>query len=242
MHELVRIAIGVDYREVPGYHAASHSILRRSSIPVSFIPIALNNLEGLMWRQRSSTQSTEFSFSRFLAPYLCGYKGWVLFIDSDVIVLEDIAKLWALRDDKYAVMCVKHDHNPTNATKFLGEKQTQYEKKNWSSVMLMNCEKCTALTPEYINAATGLELHRFHWLEGDHEIGEIPANWNHLVGYSEGELKGQSLLHWTEGTPCWDDCKDAKWSGVFHDEVENMNTAINKSLEACDEKAIEVVV
>ena len=32
--------------------------------------------------------------------------------------------------------------------------------------MLMNCRKCTTLTPDYVNKASGLELHQFKWLEG----------------------------------------------------------------------------
>ena len=80
---------------------------------------------------------------------------------------------WALRDDRYAVMCVKHDHNPTEDVKFLGEKQTRYQKKNWSSVMLFNCAQCKALTPDYVNTASGLELHQFKWLTSDEEIGAL---------------------------------------------------------------------
>lgn len=229
--ELLRIAIGVDYREVSGYHVACHSIMRRSSMPVSFIPIALNNLNGLMWRERNKLQSTEFSFSRFLAPYLCNYEGWVIFMDSDVVVLDDIVKLWNLRDDKYAVMCVKHDHRPIGDTKFLGAEQTQYEKKNWSSVMMMNCSKCKALTPKYVNEASGLELHRFHWLESEELIGEIPARWNHLVDYSLGELQEQSLLHYTEGGPYFNAYKNSKWADVWFSERNHMVTIIEKTLQ-----------
>lgn len=228
---LIRIAVGVDYREVSGYHVACHSILRRSSKPIAFLPIALNNLRGLMWRERNNLQSTEFSFSRFLAPYLCDYKGWVIFMDSDVVVIEDIAKLWDLRDDKYAVMCVKHDHRPPNTEKFLGAAQTQYERKNWSSVMLMNCAKCTALTPEYVNSASGLELHRFHWLESDGLIGSLPPAWNHLVTYSEGDLHTQCLLHYTEGGPYFKNYKDTKWADVWFAEKQDLETVIEKPLK-----------
>jgi lipopolysaccharide biosynthesis glycosyltransferase len=228
--DVIRVAIGVDYREEAGYHVACHSIMRRSSKPLCFIPIALNNLGGLMWRERNNLQSTEFSFSRFLAPYLCNFEGWVIFMDSDVVVIDDIAKLWALRDDRYAVMCVKHDHNPSGDIKFLGAAQTKYEKKNWSSVMLMNCAKCRALTPEYVNTASGLELHRFQWLANDDLIGEIPKEWNHLVTYSQGELADQSLLHYTEGGPYFSDYKNTKWADVWHNEHQEMNTVVEKTL------------
>jgi hypothetical protein len=94
-------------------------------------------------------------------------------------------KLWDLRDERYAVQVVKHQHVPTETTKFLGAVQTKYEKKNWSSLMLMNCGKCKALTPEYVNTASGLELHQFKWLGDDSLIGALPAQWNHLVGYDD---------------------------------------------------------
>ncbi|HQQ62939.1 MAG TPA: glycosyltransferase [Pseudomonadales bacterium] len=227
---LIRVAIGVDYREVTGYHVLCHSIMRRASKPVSFIPIALNNLDGLITRERNPLQSTEFSFSRFLAPYLCNYEGWVIFMDSDIVAIDDIAKLWALRDDRYAVMCVQHDHRPAGEIKFLGAAQTKYEKKNWSSVMMMNCAKCTALTPEYVNTATGLELHRFQWLGNDDLIGAIPPAWNHLVGYSEGALEEQALLHYTEGGPYFKAYENTKWADVWRLEHDHMNRVIEKPL------------
>ena len=127
-----------------------------------------------MQRPRGEHDSTEFSNARFMVPALCNYDGWAIFMDCDMLMLDDIGNLWDLRDDDYAVMCVHHDHVPKEETKFLGQPQTKFEKKNWSSVMLMNCAKCSALTPEYVNEATGLALHRFQWLDGDHLIGEIP--------------------------------------------------------------------
>jgi hypothetical protein len=158
------------------------------------------------------------------------YQGWAIFMDNDVVVLDDITELWDLRDDKYAVMCVKHDHTPENSVKFLGEKQTRYEKKNWSSVMLLNCAKCTALTPEYVNSASGLELHRFHWLGNDDLIGSLPAAWNFLVDYSPGELEDQKILHYTDGGPFYSAYESCQFAHVWTDERDDMLTAFEKSL------------
>lgn len=197
---MIRIFIGYDPRETVAWHVLTHSILARASQPVSFVPLALDNLKGLMWRERNALQSTEFSFSRFLTPHLSGYDGWSLFMDCDMLMREDVAKLWALRDEQYAVMCVKHDHQPHETTKFLGQTQTAYQKKNWSSVMLFNNAKCRALTPEYVNTASGLQLHQFKWLDGDHLIGGIPPEWNHLVGYSQPDPNAANV-HFTIGGP-----------------------------------------
>ena len=220
---MIRIFIGFDPRETVAYHVLSHSIHARASAPVSIAPLMLSQLGGLMTRERNSLQSTDFSFSRFLTPYLCGFEGWAIFMDCDMLVLEDIVKLWALRDDKYAVMCVKHDHVPKEKTKFLGAQQTKYEKKNWSSVMLFNAAKCAALTPGYVNTATGLELHRFHWLGDDELIGEIPHRWNHLVDYDPEEPPEElSNLHFTTGGPYFEDYKDCGYADLWRAERERM--------------------
>lgn len=121
-------------------------------------------------------------------------------MDCDMLLLEDISKLWALRDERYAVMVVKHDHRPRESSKFLGEPQSAYGKKNWSSVMLFNNARCKALTPEYVNQASGLQLHQFKWLGDDSVIGGLPARWNHLVGY-DAPSRDVSLVHFTLGGP-----------------------------------------
>lgn len=230
--ELIRIAIGVDYRELIAYHTAASSIIRRSSVPVAFVPIALNTLSSIFDREIPATASTEFSFTRFLAPFLCGFDGWVIYMDCDVVVRSDIAELWNMRDDRYAVMCVKHDHRPVGDTKFLGKRQTIYEKKNWSSVMLMNCARCRQLTPDYVNNATGLDLHRFRWLDSESLIGEIPPEWNHLVGWSDGDLSNLKLLHWTEGGPYFHAYADTKWAGVWREEHDAATVVIESQLGA----------
>ncbi|MBR0568012.1 hypothetical protein J5J83_17965 [Azoarcus sp. L1K30] len=213
--------IGFDPRETVAWHVLVHSILSRSSAPVSFVPLALNNLEGLMWRERNNLQSTDFSFSRFLTPYLSGYEGWSIFMDCDMLVLDDIAKLWNMRDEKYSVMCVKHDHKPRESIKFLNAPQTAYGKKNWSSVMLFNNARCKSLTPEYVNAATGLELHQFKWLEGDDQIGELPPEWNHLVGYDE-PAKSVSNVHYTIGGPYFREYVDCEYAAEWLSDRDRM--------------------
>ncbi len=208
---MIRVFIGFDPRETVAWHVLTHSILARSSQPVSFIPLALDNLKELMWRTRDPLQSTDFSFSRFLTPHLSGYEGWSLFMDCDMLVLEDVAKLWALRDDRYAVMCVKHNHIPREASKFHNEKQTAYGKKNWSSVMLFNNARCRALTPEFVNTASGLQLHQFKWLGDDSHIGELPARWNHLVGYDKPG-QGVANAHYTSGGPYFSEFVNCDYS------------------------------
>jgi lipopolysaccharide biosynthesis glycosyltransferase len=217
----IRIFIGYDPRETVAWHVLCHSILTRASKPVSFIPLALHQLKDCFWRERDPLQSTDFSFTRFLTPYLSGYQGWSLFMDCDMLVRADIAELWDMRDDRYAVMCVKHDHNPKETVKFLGAPQTPYGKKNWSSVMLFNNKHCRSLTPNYINQASGLELHQFKWLENDNLIGELPSRWNHLVGY-EPPNDQAAVVHYTIGGPyfsAYQDCEFAEEWALQRDQM-----------------------
>jgi len=220
---MIKIFIGFDPRETVAFHVLTHSIHARASKPVTVAPLMLSQLDGLMWRERNPLQSTDFSFSRFLVPYLCEFDGWALFMDCDMLVLDDMAKLWELRDDRFAVQVVKHDHQPEETTKFLGAPQTKYEKKNWSSVMLFNCAKCRALTPEYVNSASGLDLHRFNWLDSEDLIGEIPHNWNLLVGYDDPiPAEDVSNVHYTIGGPYFEEYRDTDYSGEWFVEKDAM--------------------
>jgi hypothetical protein len=218
---LARVFIGYDSKEVAAYHVLAHSIIEHSSVPVAITPLALSNLGAVFTRERNSLQSTEFSFSRFLVPYLSGFQGWSVFMDCDMLMRSDIAKLWELRDDRSAVMCVKHDYTPKEDTKFLGQVQTKYEKKNWSSVMLFNNARCRALTPDFVNTATGLQLHQFKWLDGDEAIGELPRGWNHLVGVYDYDPEA-SLVHFTEGGPYFDEYRGVDYSDEWFAARERM--------------------
>lgn len=225
---MIRVFIGYDPNEEVAYHVLAASIMRRSSQPVQIAPISLVNLRSIFNRERNPLQSTEFSFSRFLTPYLSDYEGWSIFMDCDMLVLDDIAKLWNLRNDNYALMCVHHDHVPTEESKFLNQTQTKYERKNWSSVMLMNNAKCKALTPAYVETATGLDLHRFKWLEDD-QIGEIPHRWNHLVDYAPAlPVSEISNLHYTKGGPYFEDYKNCgyakEWLSEYAEMLKPFNT------------------
>ncbi len=218
---MIQVFIGYDPREALAFSVLAYSIHARATQPVSITPLMLTQLKGLMTRERHPLQSTDFSFSRFLTPYLSGFDGWSVFLDSDMLVLDDIARLHALRDDRYAVMVVKHDHVPREERKFLNEPQTPYQKKNWSSVMLFNNARCRALTPEYVNTASGLDLHQFKWLGDDNLIGALPDRWNHLVGCNPPR-RDVSLVHHTLGGPYFDECRDAEYAAEWHLEFKAM--------------------
>lgn len=225
---MIRVFVGYDPREAVAYNVLAHSIRVRATRPVSIAPLALSQLGGVMTRERHPLQSTDFSFSRFLTPYLSGFSGWSVFMDCDMLVLDDIAKLHDLRDDRYAVMVVKHDHTPREDIKFLDQPQSKYEKKNWSSVMLFNNARCTALTPEYVNQASGLELHQFKWLGDDSLIGELPHRWNHLVGY-DAPRPGMSLVHYTLGGPYFDEFRDCEYAKEWFADRDDMLFAAQRS-------------
>lgn len=203
MTQPLRIFIGYDERESAAYHVLAHSILTRSSIPVSLSPLVQPTLRQsrLYWREPNPMESTAFSFTRFLVPALCDYKGVAVFCDSDMLFRVDVAELygWIASDNDKAVLVCKHDYEPKDSGKFFGNVQTKYAKKNWSSFMVFSNDQCKALTPEYVNTATGLDLHRFNWLRED-QVGSLPLTYNWLVGEYEANPKAK-VLHWTLGGP-----------------------------------------
>lgn len=213
MSEVIPIFIGYDSRERAATNVLIDSLYQKSSLPLSITPLVLSQLKNSQryWRTRKSNESTDFSFTRFLVPNLMGYRGWAIFMDCDMLCRGDIADLWSQRNENMSVMCVKHNHKPKEERKFLGEIQSKYEKKNWSSLIMFNCKFCKKLTLEYVNSASGLELHQFKWLNDDNQIGSIQErDWNYLVDVESENSKlvkdgGPKLIHWTLGGPWFKD-------------------------------------
>jgi hypothetical protein len=217
-----RIYIGYDPRESVAFHTLSHSILSRSSVPISITPLVQSQLRHLYRRPRGPTESTEFSLTRFLVPALSEYRGWSLFMDCDMLCRADIAGLAAQieRQPDKAVLLCKHDYVPKTERKFLDQVQTKYSRKNWSSLMLFNSERCRALSVDYVNSASGLELHRFAWIEDD-LIGELPLEWNWLVG-EYAHNPAARIVHFTIGGPYFDPYRDCDYAGEWFAEFESM--------------------
>lgn len=207
---------------IPAY-ALADSILENSSIPVEFVFLHKGTLEKIFTRPKGPLDSTEFSVSRFLVPYLSNYEGWSVFMDNDMLVEGDVRELYDLMNGDYAVRSVKHNQQVKSETKFLGEAQTTYNLKNWTSVMMFNNSKCKALTPEYVNSANGLEMHQFKWLDSLDQIGEIPFEWNYLADVTsigQETVVSPKLIHYTEGGPYFKatpDCEYAEnWMRVYN--------------------------
>lgn len=220
----IKVFIGFDSRETVAVNVLTDSIQARASKPVQIGQVRLTQLEGVYTRSGHPLQSTEFSFSRFLVPWMCGYEGWAIFMDADILCQGDIAELWRLRDERYSVQVVKHSHECESGVKFQGMPQTPYLRKNWSSVMLFNCARCRILSPTYVSTASGLELHQFKWTKTK-DIGALPPQWNVLIGVQEVPDDAR-LLHYTLGGPWFEDCRSIPQSELWH----TARTALNQPL------------
>ena len=237
MTSVSRIFTGYDNNVQVIYNVLTSSIIRRTSIPVSFTPLQLHALGAFFKRGRDPLGSTEFSISRFLVPYLSNYEGFSIFMDNDIIVTRDIKGLVDLYDPQYAIQVVKHDYTPQEGRKFLGEKQFVYEKKNWSSVIIFNNAKCKALTPSVVETATGKFLHQFKWLESDDLIGELPLEWNFLVDEYEKPDELPALLHYTLGGPYFRATRHCDYADEWIEEFDYMNSTMEGSVNFSDEQS-----
>ncbi len=225
---MLNVYIGYDSRESVAFYTLAHSIMRRSSIPVSITPLMQSQLKGLYTRARGPTESTEFSLTRFLVPALADFRGWALFMDCDMLCRADIAQLQryiAEQNDKAVLVC-RHDYVPKTERKFLDQVQTKYPRKNWSSLMIFNNERCKALTPDYVNSATGLDLHRFKWLD-DAQIGTLPLEWNWLVGEYDYRPDAK-IVHYTLGGPYFDEYRACDYADEWFAEFDSMRSVETK--------------
>lgn len=200
MTEILRVFIGYDPRQPISLNVLQNSIYRQSSKPVAITPLVLGQLpikrQGL----------TPFTYSRFLVPYLCNYKGWGLFLDADMIVMDDIAKLFAMADNRYAVMVSKND--------------LKFER---ASLMLFNCGMCEILTPDFIEQSA--RLHDISWA-ADEVVGDLPREWNHLVGY-DAPRGTPKLIHYTQGVPAFPQTQDCEHADKWFMEHQKMNFVTN---------------
>jgi lipopolysaccharide biosynthesis glycosyltransferase len=196
---MIPIFIGYDSRESIAFHVCVNSIIQNTRSPINIIPLSLNLLNE--YKEIHNDGSNEFTYSRFLVPYLMNFQGWAIFLDGDMIVRDDINNLWNYRDETKDIMVVKHKYKTKSSVKYLKNKNEDYPRKNWSSVILWNCEKKShkCLTPQFIENSSGSFLHRFSWLEDNH-IGNLPLEWNWLVEEYEENAKAK-LLHYTLGIP-----------------------------------------
>ena len=165
--------------------------------------------------------STEFSFTRFLVPEICRQQhldGWALFLDGDIVVNEDINKLFDLADEKYAVMCVKFNWLPdkTDKQKMDGMIQTRYNKKLWSSMMLFNLNHPAVKKLDHIavNQSSGSYLHKFQWVD-DKAIGALPESWNYVPEVSSGDEI--NAVHYTKGGPWFKEYREGEYAEVWLD-------------------------
>ena len=198
---MIPIFVGYDPKESVCFHVAVSSLTRLSSQPLAITPLNLTNIPE--YTETHDDSSNTSSYTRFLVPHLMNYAGWAIYVDCDVLALSDILELWNLKDDQYAVMCAKHNYSTRTPVKFLNNSNSNYPKKNWSSVMLINCghPKNKQITPRWVSEHSGEYLHQFQWLDNS-DIGSIPTEWNWLVG-EYPKINGVKLLHYTLGAPCF---------------------------------------
>jgi lipopolysaccharide biosynthesis glycosyltransferase len=221
------IYVGWDSRQDDAYRVCAETLVRHASAPLEITPLKqpLLRENGLYRRKPDPLASTEFTYTRFLVPHLAGYRGWAMFVDSDFLFTDDVAELFKLADDRFALMCVQHDYRPVETVKMDGKAQSVYPRKNWSSLMLWNCAHPAnrVIDLEAVNNQTGAYLHRFQWLD-ESLIGALPGEWNWLEGWNRkpdaGLPKG---IHFTRGGPWFVDWRHVDYADLWVAEWENIS-------------------
>jgi hypothetical protein len=211
----LKVFVGWDAKDADAYRVCKKSLMDHTSVNVEVIPLKDWQLraKGLYIRSHrvdangqawddvdGKPFSTSFSFTRFAVPLLAKDEEVTVFVDADVLFRGDVAELIGLAMDNpdCAVLCVHHDHTPVDKLKMTGVLQTQYRRKNWSSVMVLRPSLCE-MSLERLNSWTGQQLHALEWVP-DSRIGKLPEAWNWLEGWSSSSIDPK-LVHFTRGTP-----------------------------------------
>jgi len=211
-HTVVNVFIGWDSREPIAADVCAYSILKHASVPVNIHYLKLDDLEreGILTRKRDPNASTEFTYSRFLVPYLMRYHGKAIFCDCDFLWTRDIKELYDQIENKsvYVVPHEDYGYVPKTKTKMDGQRQTVYPKKNWSSMMAFNCgsKDSQRLSLDAVNRQPLSYLHQLEWINDESNIGFLTPTWNWLSGYYEEKDWGKpGAVHYTDGGPWFND-------------------------------------
>ena len=214
----LKIFIGWDSRETEAYKVCVKSLKKYASQELDITPIVKDTLieTGEYYRPQPEAGSVEFTYTRFLVPYLTNYDGWALFIDCDFLFTRDVSELFDMTNDKYALMCAKHDYVPKNSIKMDGQKQVSYPRKNWSSCILWNCGHPAniILNPDVVSKESGAFLHRFYWLPNE-SIGDIPLEWNWLEGEYDKPDTPPAAIHFTNGGPWFENYQNTDYADLW---------------------------
>jgi hypothetical protein len=215
---MLKIFVGYDSREEIAWQVCRHSILRHAQ-GVQVIPIRQSVLRelGIYDRPVDTGASTEFSLTRFLTPYLAAESGWAMFCDCDFLFTADVREILADLDPAKAVYCVQHDYIPAHRMKMDGKAQAVYPRKNWSSMMLFNCDHpdVKALTPAVVNSASPAYLHRFEWIRDENAIGDLDPDWNFLEGEYPKPAVTPRVIHYTNGGPWFEEWQNCDYAELW---------------------------
>lgn len=241
------VFVGYDNRQITAYNVCEHSLVRRASEPVEVVPLLQASLRysglysrpykvdaaGQFWDEMTNTAfSTEFSFTRFLTGEIAkknDINGWVLFCDNDFLFREDVIKLFSLAQEKYAVMCVKHQWSGLEGKKMDGKLQEFYPRKLWSSLFLWNVRHPgnARLMVEDVNTRTGKWLHAFSWLK-ESEVGELPHSWNYIPGFSLEQDGLANAVHFSYGMPDLPMYANCEYAQEWRKELAHLRAATEK--------------
>ncbi|NDG53600.1 MAG: glycosyltransferase [Flavobacteriia bacterium] len=211
------IFIGYEEKYPESYEVCKASI-ERFSEHHDIRPLRKKNLD--MYTREYQGESTDFAFTRFLVPYLSDYKGLSLFCDGDFLWRSNPSELSKYIAMFMTVSVVKHPKLVTSTfTKMDGKTNRPYPRKYWSSLMLFNNSACKTLTPEYVNEAPAGALHGFEWAN---KIGNIPATYNHMIGYYN--MLNPKADHFTDGGPWLEDYRDQPYAEEWINLHESLNS------------------
>lgn len=181
----IRVYVGSQEEQMLAVKVLEYSIRRHASMTVEVMPLHEGGIDFPMPRDPANRPRTPFSFLRFTIPQLAGYRGRAIYLDSDMLVFQDVRKLWNL---------------PFNGAELLAACEADAtSRRPQFSVMLLDCERLQWTPQQVVDA---LDSGRLDYARLMHDMAladdvraTIPATWNSLEHYEAGRT---ALLHYTD--------------------------------------------
>ncbi|MBY0549074.1 MAG: hypothetical protein K2W95_17505 [Candidatus Obscuribacterales bacterium] len=236
----MKVFIGASSTEWLPAKVLEYSIRKNASFAVQTVNLANCVRPFKMPLDASNKPRTPFSFQRFLIPELMQYSGRAIYLDSDMLVLQDIAKLWRMPFSGANLICTSALNQAQRAVQY--------------SVMLLDCNSLNwnidTLVNDLDSGALSYEALVHGMAAARKPAARIPPTWNFLDKYVPGTT---ALIHYTnmhsqpwlsrenDAAAVWfQHLREAVLSGgLTYDEVErevrsgNVRPSLLSQLEMC---------
>jgi len=184
----LNVFVGTQPEQMLATKLLEYSIKKKTSLKINvqalYKAVESKNIKIPRPVDKSNYPRTPFSFQRFAIPELSGYTGRSVYVDSDMLVFNDIQELYDMPFNGAEILCAEGVD---------GARRPQF------SVMVLDCD---TLKWNITDIVKGLDNGDYDYkglmyeMKAAKSISQsLPKYWNDLESYTEGKTR---LIHFTD--------------------------------------------